>query len=202
MSDESKAGDLGCIWRNQPEEKLPVNLEQIMNRRTEELFSSTRWEILMTIGAALLLVGVAAWRLQIAHEGLLEFGFAAVIAWVAISLYWFRRRIWPGDSSGRNAIAVTGLEYYRRELERRRDHLRNGWLWYGPLSLASVIFIAVWTGRANMSFRPLGNVMPLFVLLAASTGFGIWRRRLHASELQREIDEIRPLASAERSDQK
>jgi len=40
-----------------------VNLEQIVNRRTEELYSSTRSEILMSIGAALLLVGVVAWRL-------------------------------------------------------------------------------------------------------------------------------------------
>jgi hypothetical protein len=40
-----------------------VNLKQIVNRRTEELSSSTRSEILMSIGAALLLVGVVAWRL-------------------------------------------------------------------------------------------------------------------------------------------
>lgn len=96
-----------------------------MNRRTEELSSSTRSEILMSIGAALFLVGVVALRLQIAHEGLLEFGFAAAMAWVAISLYCFRHRIWRDPS--RDAVAATGLEYYRGELERRRDHLRNGW---------------------------------------------------------------------------
>jgi hypothetical protein len=44
----------------------------------------------MSIGAALLLmIGVVAWLLEIAHEGLLKFGFAAAIAWVAISLYAF-----------------------------------------------------------------------------------------------------------------
>jgi hypothetical protein len=193
MSDQTKGKDPGCIWRDQPEEKLPVNLKQIVNRRTKELSSSTRSEILMSIVAALLLVGVVAWRLQIAHEGLLEFGFAAAAAWGAISLYCFRRRIWRSDTSRRDAVAATGLEYYRTELERRRDHLRNEWLWHGPLALASVIFLAVLTGRANIAFRPLRNILPLLVLLAAWTAFGIWRRRLQAKDIQREIDEIAPL---------
>ena len=63
MSDPTGAKDPGAIWRDQPEEELQVNLEQIVNRRTEELSSSTRSEILMSIGAALLFVGVVAWRL-------------------------------------------------------------------------------------------------------------------------------------------
>lgn len=178
-----------------------MNLEQIVSRRTAELSSSTRSEILMSIGSALLLVGVVAWRLQIAHEGLLKFGFAAAIAWVAISLYGFRRRIWRRDPS-RDAVAATGLEYYRRELERRRNHLRNGWLWHGPLALAAIIFIAILTGRANIAFQPLRNVLPLLVLLAAWTGFGIWRRRLQAKDLQREIDELAPLGTGERFEQR
>ena len=37
MSDEAGAKDPGAIWKNQPEEKRTVNLQQIMNRRTEEL---------------------------------------------------------------------------------------------------------------------------------------------------------------------
>jgi hypothetical protein len=193
MSDQTNGKDPGCIWRDQPEEKLPVNLGQIVNRRTEELYSSTRSEIFMSIGAALLLVGVVAWRLEVAHERFLEFGFAAVIAWVTISLYCFRNRIWRRDPSRPDAVAATCLEYYRTELERRRDHLRNEWLWHGPLSLASIILIAVLTGNANIAFRPLRNVVPLMILLAAWTGFGFWRRRLQAKELQREINEMEPL---------
>ncbi len=201
MSDRIKAeDDPGCIWREQPEEELPVNLEHIVKRRTEELSSSTRSEILMSIGAALLLMGVVAWRLQIVHERLLEFGFAGAIVWVALSLYAFRGRIWRWNSARRDALAATGLEYYRRELERRRDHLKNAWLWYGPLALALVILVAVLTGRANIAFQPLRNIMPLVALLAVSTVFGVWRRRLQARDLQREIDEIVPLGRAEKGD--
>ncbi len=57
MSDQTKAKDPGGIWRDQPEEELPVTLKRNVNRRTEELYFRTRSEILMSIGAALLPIG-------------------------------------------------------------------------------------------------------------------------------------------------
>jgi hypothetical protein len=190
MSDQTKSDNPVDIWREQPEERLPVDLNRFAKRRTEELSSNTRSEILMSIGAALLLVGVGAWRLELAHERLLELGFAAAVVWVAISLYAFRRRIWRAGAPPRDAVAASGLEYYRRQLELRRDHLRNEWLWHGPLALAAIFFLAVCAGRSNIAFQPLRNVLPLLLLLAAWTAYGIWRRRVHARDLQREIDEI------------
>jgi hypothetical protein len=176
-----------------------MDLKQIVERRTEQLSFSTRWEILASIAATLLLVGVMAWRLEFAHEGLLEVGFAAAIAWMAISLYVFRGRIW-GRPARRDAVAASGSEFYRRQLERRRDHLRNEWLWHGPLFLASGLFVAILAGKANIAFRSLRSVVPLLALLVAWTGFGIWRRRLQARALQREIDEMAP--SGQRLEQK
>jgi hypothetical protein len=190
MSDQTGPKDPGAIWRGQPEEKLTVNIEQIVNRRTEELSFSTRSEILMSIAAALLFVGVMAWRFAPNYDRFQEMGFAAVIAWVVISLYWFRRRIWRRDPLRPDAVVATGLEYYRKELERRRDHLRNAWLWHGPLFLACMILIAILIGKVFSGFQPLRNVLPLVVLLAVWTGFGLARRRRQAKELQREIDEI------------
>jgi hypothetical protein len=186
----SEAKDPGAIWRDQPEEELTVDLEQIVNRRTEELSSSTRSEILMSIGAALLFVGVVAWRFAPAYDRLQEIGFAAVIAWAVISLYWFRRRIWRRNPARPDAIAATGLEYYRKELEQRRDHLRNAWIWHGPLFLACMVLIVVLIGKAFPGSARLRSVLPLVVLLAVWTGFGVTRRYRLARELQREIDEI------------
>jgi hypothetical protein len=45
-------------------------------------------------------------------------------------------------------------------------------------------------GSTFSGYQPLRNVLPLVVLLAVWTGFGFWRRRDQAKELQREIDEI------------
>ncbi|HYW48491.1 MAG TPA: hypothetical protein VE959_36850 [Bryobacteraceae bacterium] len=200
MSDETRAKDPAALWKGQPEEKLAVNLEHIVNRRTVELYSSNRSEILMSIGAALLFVGVMAWRFAPVYDPLQEVGFAAVIAWVAISLYRSRRRIWRRDPPRPDAVAATGLDYYRKELEQRRDHLRNAWIWHGPLFLACAILVATATGRTYSGFRPLRNVLPLILLLAVWTGFGLARRRRQARELQREIDEIesRPITEERR----
>jgi hypothetical protein len=169
-----------------------VDLEQILKQRTEELYSSTRSEILMSIAAALLFIGVMAWRLGPAHDRLEQVGFAAAIAWVIVSLYWFRYRIRRRPPRP-DAPAAAGLEYYRGELERRRDHLKNEWLWHGPLFLACVTLVAILTGHVFSGYQPLRNVLPLLVLLAVWTGFGFWRRLRQARELQREIDELAPL---------
>jgi hypothetical protein len=47
----------------------------------------------------------------------------------------------------------------------------------------------------GQAFQPLRNVLPLIVLLAVWTGFGVWRRHRQAKELQREIDAIEPAAA-------
>src|SRR5947199_6931789 len=91
MSEEARANDPGAIWRDQPEEDVVVNVSLIVNRRAEELSASTRSEVLMSIGAAVLFVAVIAWRLPPVNNRLIEVGFGAAALWVAISLFRFRR---------------------------------------------------------------------------------------------------------------
>jgi hypothetical protein len=170
---------------------MAVNLEHIVNRRTEELHSSTRSEIFMSIGAAVLLVAVMAWRFAPAYDQLQEAGFAAILVWVAISLYRFRHGFQRTEAGAADGVAATGLEFYRKELERRRDHLRNEWLWHGPLVLACVLLVATMWRRNGLGFDRLASAVPLIVVLVAWTGFGLRRRLLQARDLQREIDEIR-----------
>lgn len=194
MSD--RKNDPAAIWKSQPVEEMAMSPEQMINRRTEALYASTRSEILMSIGAALLLVAVTALRfLQIANT-LEEIGCALVVVWVAVTLYRLRGRIWRREAARPDAAAATGADYYRKELERRRDHLRDAWLWHGPLFLACVILAGIWSGwRFGLGLgilisRPLDRVLPLVVLLALWVGYGVRQRRQQAKELQREIDEI------------
>jgi hypothetical protein len=195
MSEESKAQELRAVWRGRPEEKLPVNPERFVSRRTRDLSSSTRSEIAMSIGSVLFFAAIVALRFASAHERIQRLGLAAAIpaiAWVLISLYWFRDRIWRADAPREDALAAACREYYRKELERRRDHLRNVWLWHGPLFLACLISAAVFLGigKAFPGFERLRNALPLVVLLAVWTGFGLRRRRRQAKQIQQEIDEI------------
>ncbi len=189
MSERPEIGNAGGIWRHQPEEETAVHLDQIVNRRTKELDWSTRWEILMSIGAALLFVGVALLRLAQFRDRRLDIVLAAAGGWAILSLFLLRRHLWR-ESSRADAAAATGLEYYRREIERRRNHLRNAWLWHGPLLLACVVLIAVVTGNSFMGFDRLITAAPLVALLAVWTVFGVVQRLRQSREIQREIDEI------------
>jgi len=185
MPDEAKPKDLGALWRDQPAETLAVKLEHFTDRRTQELYASTRSEVLMSIVAAVFFLAMIAWRFAGERRPVTPLAYAAVIAWVLISLYWFRDRIWR-KAPAKDALAAPGLEHYRKELERRRDHLRNAWLWHGPLLLACVIFATTVLGRAFTERLP--GMLPLFIVLAAWIAFGIWRRRREAREIQQEID--------------
>jgi hypothetical protein len=189
MSEPRRPTDPGALWRDQPKEEVAVNVSQIVNRRTEELSASTRSEILMSIGAAVLFVGVMASRLAPWNNRLLEVGFGAVAVWVGISLYRFRRWAWRNQPPP-DALASSGLEYYRRELERRRDHLRSAWVWHGPLLLACFMLIGLVAARAYPGVERLWSVLPLVVLLFAWTAFGVVRRLRQAKALQAEIDEL------------
>ncbi len=189
MHDESGTKDLGAVWRNQPEEKFAVNMQKLVNRRTQELHASTRSEIIVSVSAALFFMAMLAWRFGFAQDRLQQVGLFLLAAWVLVSLYWFRDRIWR-QNPPMDAVAATGLEYYRRELEQRRDHLRSEWLWHGPLLLACMILVVTFVGKVSPGAERLRNVLPLVILLGVWTGAGIRRRRHQAKELQREIDEI------------
>ena len=189
MPDEREI-DVQSIWRNQQLEELPMNLELFVNRRAQELRSVSRAETVMSIAAPVFLVVVLAWRFASTQQRLPDLGLVAVIAWVMISLYRFRDRLWRGRPAREDALALTGIEHYRKELEGRRDHLRNEWLWDGPLLLGCAILVMVMTARTFLGFERLRSAAPLIALLALWAGFGLRRRWRQASEIQREIDEI------------
>ena len=179
--------ELRAAWLNQPEEEIPVDIERINRRRTWALFSTTRSEIISSIGAALFFAGMVAWRFAPERDRLVLFGCAGVIVWAAVTVFRFRnsiRRYTPQP----DALARTGLEHYRVELLRRRDHLRSAWIWHGPLLLACILSAATLTKRIVPG--RLRDTLPVFLLLAGYAVIGIKRRVRQAAELQQEIDEI------------
>lgn len=193
MSSDPKANDAGAVWRSQPPEEQEIDLKPFLNRRTEALYSTTRSEIVMSIAAAVFLAAVLAWRFSFVYNRLLQLGLGLIVAWILFSLYFFRRRIWRRVPPQGDAIAASGLEYYRNALERRRDHLRNSWIWNGPMFLACLMLVFTFAGKSFPAYGHSLSVLPLLILLALWTGFGIKRRRDQAKEIQREIDEIESL---------
>jgi len=179
--------ELRAAWLNQPEEEIPVDIERINRRRTWALFSTTRSEIISSIGAALFFAGMVAWRFAPERDRLVLFGCAGVIVWAAVTVLRFRNSI-RRHTPQPDALARTGLDHYRVELLRRRDHLRSAWIWHGPLLLACILSAATLTKRIVPG--RLRDTLPVFLLLAGHAVVGIKRRVRQAAELQQEIDEI------------
>ena len=167
------------VWRDQPAGGAPIDV-RLLERRGSELESRTRREILSSVGAAMLFVAVIGWRFATMYRRIPMLGLAAALAWALITLLWFRRRLRQKSV----APGATGVDHYRKELERRRDHLRNIWIWNGPLLAACITLVVV------ADLQRLAAVAPLLIVLAAWTILGIVRRRRQANQLQRELDEL------------
>jgi len=179
--------DLRAAWLNQPEEAIPVDIERIHRRRAWALFSTTRSEIISSIGAALFFAGIMTWRFAPERDRLVLFGCAGVIVWAAGTVFRFHNSI-RRHTPQPDALARTGLEHYCLELLRRRDHLRSAWIWHSPLLLACILSAATLTKRIVPG--RLRDTLPVFLLLAVYAVIGIKRRVRQAAELQQEIDEI------------
>jgi hypothetical protein len=187
MRELPEFAEVRAAWLNQPEEEVAVDIERLRRRRTWELFSTTRAEIISSIGAALFFAGVVAWRFAPERDLLVQFGCAGVVVWAVVTVFRFRYAI-RRQTPRPDALAKTGLEHYRAELLRRRNHLRSAWIWHGPLLLAGMLS----AGTLSKRIVPgrLWDALPIFLLLAAWAVIGIKRRLRQAAELQQEIDEI------------
>lgn len=181
MSDQP--ADWGALWREQPGAAPPD--PRILLARESELARRTRSEITGSIAAAVLFIAIIAWRFAGSGRSLPLLGLAAVAAWLLVTLIWFRGRL---RSPSPDSLGAPGLEHYRRELERRRDHLRNEWIWSGPLAASCVTLAAVLESAS--AFRSWTSMALPLVALAAWAGFGIVSRRRQAAALQQEIDAL------------
>ncbi len=187
MRELPELAEVRAAWLNQPAEEIPVDIERIRTRRTWELSSTTRSEIIGSIAAALFFAAVVAWRFAPERAPLVLYGCAGVIVWAALTAFRFRYSI-RRHAPPPDVFATTGLEHYRAELLRRRDHLRSAWIWHGPLLLACILSAAALAKR--MVPGRLWDVLPVVLLLAGWAAIGIRRRFRQAAELEQEINEI------------
>lgn len=183
--------DAGALWRDQPSEEAQAPPPTALTVRGRHLRSITRSEILGAVTAALFFAAVLVWRLG--ADRVVITTLLMIATWVVITLLWLRKRLWR---SGDDGFAAPGVEFYRRELEQRRRHLRNGWLWHGPLLLACITLAAV---EGTVSYGRLARVLPLGIALVIWTGFSLRQRRREADAIQREIEEMAAAAAEHRT---
>jgi hypothetical protein len=191
MRDDIRGDDPRKTWQNQPTEPSGMTLEKI-KQKARELHTETRRQLWGTLaGPPAVAVCYAFGIIQFpALRQVLHPLFAFALAWSLVGLYFLNRGMWsavmPGDA-GFN----TGLEFCRREIERRRYLLRRVLLWsFGPVLLAIGTFILALAMIASRGRGLFPKALPFLTLVIVwIVGYFVVRLREH-HQLQRELDEL------------
>ena len=189
MPDDPSRNDPRTIWQNQPVEPSAMTLETI-RRKARDLHARTRQELIGSIAAPLGVAVFSGLGAAVFDDPLQRVAFVLALAWALAGQFFLHRGMWsptlPGD-----AALVTGIEFYRREIERRRNLFRRVLQWsFGPIVLAiAALLLPIVTGgiAERGAYR---NMIPFLVLLALwLVGVFVVRMR-QQRELQREIEEL------------
>jgi hypothetical protein len=185
--------DARTIWQNQSieatTEASTMTLEKI-RRKTQELHAKARRELLGTVAGPLAVAFCYGFSIREFPrlQEMLHPLFASALAWSLAGMYFLNRGKWSAAMPGDTGFSA-GLEFCRREIERRRDYFHRVLLWgFGPVILAILGIILALAIAAGRQIFPKG--LP-FLLLVAGWIIGYFVKRLgQQRELQREIDEL------------
>jgi hypothetical protein len=182
------------VWRNQPTEPSVMSPETIQ-QRVRQLRAKTHRQLLGNL--ALLLFVLAFYVLSMKHFPALEPLLLVAIAWSLAGLYFLNRGMWPAAMPG-DAALTTGLEFYRREIDRRRHLFRRTLLWsFGPLVLALGTFLLA----LSIQVKGRGifpNAMPFMTLVVVWIVAYFVVRMREQRELEREADQLNQIESGNR----
>lgn len=189
MPDNFHDRDPKTIWQNQSTETSTMTLVKV-RQKARELHAKTRRQLLGTLTVPLVIALLYAFAINQfpSLREVLHPLFAFALVWSLAGLYFMSRGKWseamPGDAG-----FSAGLEFCRREIERRRDFFRGALLWFfGPVILAIGTFILALALAAGRKIFP--NAMPFMLLIVAwMVGYFVLRAR-EQRELQRAIDEL------------
>src|ERR1017187_7561827 len=191
--------DVQAIWQNQSTEEIQMSLERF-KQKAEHLRVKARWMAIasdVTYLAALAFLGFQYTRVPnpISRAGLVIIAAGSLyVAWRA------HKQLWP--LSGAPSISTTtGLEAYKSELERSRDHARNVWRMVAPLIPGAVVFalpvIGAFLRKALEDPKVvLTNALPIGVLLVIWLVFLLPVRTRKLRKMQAEIDTLDQLANS------
>ena len=201
MRNDSSGNDPRTIWQNQPTEPSAMTLEKI-RQKTQELHAKTRQELIKSVAGPLVVVAICGFAIRF-PDPLLRAILAFAIAWSLTGQYFLNRGMWSARLPGDAALS-TGIESYRREVERRRFLFGRFMLWqFGPMVFAIAILVTLIT---NLGIRNRGlllkgallNMSPFLALLVIWVAAVFVIRMRQQRELQREIDELNDMERANR----
>lgn len=167
MPDDHPNENAKTVWQNQPTEAPIMTLETI-RQKVSESRSKTRRALFGSVATVLIVVAISVFGMQHGSSTGIRILFAIAIAWVLAGQSLLHRGMWLASLPA-DATLSTGLEFYRREVERQQEVVRRVLQWsFGPVILSIGTLIVVLVEMAKGQSLPIRAVMPFAML------FGIW----------------------------
>jgi len=189
--NESPPNDvLKSVWQNQKTEGIRMSADDL-RRKAKQFHGKILWRNLreyLAVLAVAALFGFEFWRTT---DVLARAGFALTIAGM-LYLVWQLYRKGSSRALPAEMGLASGLEFFKRELERQRDLLQNVGKWYlGPL-VPGLAIITIASARSNPGhLRHFALFLALYSLIVAFIFVSIWKfNRRAARKLQRQIEEL------------
>lgn len=190
MPNEAPPNDIRKLWHEQREEAFKMSLDEI-RRKAQRHGRTIRRRNGREYVAAAFVVTVFGYYIWHYNEWFMRIGSGLVIAGAVYMVFQLHRR-GSGSSAPADLGMTTGLDFYRKELERQRALLSGVWRWYlGPFvpGLAVITLGAAITNpaRSPHSWMFAGS----YAVVVALLFFLIARLNQRcADRLQRQIDEL------------
>jgi hypothetical protein len=188
MPSEFPMNDPQNIWKNQPTEAFKMSADQL-RYKAQQSQTKARLAALLQIAIGIVLSVFFAWICARATNGLPRMGVGVLSLWGLYAAWQAYRCIWPGRLDP-DATVSTSLEFYRSELEKRRDYVLHVWrragLTFCFLGLALIVVPVLI--KSFTAPRLLLNVAPVLVLAALWVAIFIPMRKRNQRKLQLEID--------------
>jgi hypothetical protein len=176
------------LWQDQPLEGIKMSAKEL-RLRAGKFERRIRWTNMRETVASLIAVGLFVYFLATSHDWLsrITFGlFIVAMLWIVGALY----RKGSAKKLPEGADTQAGVRFYRAELERQYEVVKNVWWWYlAPLVPGFVVYTI---GFAVKFPRP-GAWAGLAVMdvIVAGMFYVIWRMNMRAARcLRRMIQEL------------
>jgi Flp pilus assembly protein TadB len=176
------------LWQHQPVEGINMSVEEI--RRRAGKFERRIWRRnAREYVASLIAVALFVYFLASAHDWLSRVTFALFIGamlWIVVALH----RNGSAKKLPKGVDTLTGLRFYRTELQRQYGVVKSVWWWY----LAPMVpgFVVYTIGHAVKSPHPAAWAgLAVMDMIVAGLFYVVWRMNMKAARcLERMINEL------------
>jgi hypothetical protein len=183
------------IWQSQPKEPTEMTLKMI-RWKVQELHAKTRKQLVGSLVMPIVIIGLYGYATKQFNYPVVQWLFALAIVWSLAGVYFLNRGMWSAAMPGDAALS-TGLEFYRREVERRCDLFRRV-LWCSFLPIVLFIGTFILAVAKSGGSKTLPKAMPFITLVVVWIGAVFVLRMREQHELRREIDELNEIEKESR----